>query len=203
MPGTIIDTLVFDLFGVLIAFDNDRVYARLAAHCQRPAEALPRLNGLMARTDIITGKLSMPVIHRELVESHGFTLDFGAFERAWLEPYHWPMEGMRELLGGLSARYQLGLLPNIDGYYWPIVRASQPELERFDALLLSCELGLAKPDPEVFHRVCRRMNTAPERCYFIDDTRANVDAASAMGFHTHCFRGVESFERALREKGLI
>jgi 2-haloacid dehalogenase len=189
-PGATVTTLVFDLFGVLISFDNEQVYARLAAHCENPKQAFTRMTGLMARKEIITGKRTLSEIHQELVDTHGMTLGFAAFQSAWLEPYHAPMVGMRELVADLSARYRLVLLSNIDGYYWSVVRDSQPELKHFSSLFLSFELGLAKPDPEIFRQVCERSQTRPERCYFVDDTRANVDAALALGFNAHWFRGV-------------
>jgi HAD superfamily hydrolase (TIGR01509 family) len=198
-----IQTLVFDLFGVLISFDNELVYARLAAHCADPKQALSRLNGLMARTEIITGKRTLSEIHSELVGEHGLTLGLPEFQAAWLEPYHESMLGMRELLADLSSRHRLVLLSNIDGYYWEVVRDSQPELEYFDALFLSFELGLAKPDAEIFRRVCELCQTPPGRCYFVDDTLANVDAARTLGFQGHWFRGVSGLLADLGEWGLV
>ncbi|HEX2674360.1 MAG TPA: HAD-IA family hydrolase, partial [Polyangiaceae bacterium] len=110
--------------------------------------------------------------------------------------------GMRELVADLSARYRLVLLSNIDGYYWPVVSNSQPELEHFAVKFLSFELGLAKPDAEIFRRVCERCQTRPEQCYFVDDTRANVDAAVALGFKAHWFRGVSGLIADLGALGL-
>jgi hypothetical protein len=43
------------------------------------------------------------------------------------------------------------LLSNVDRYFWAVVRAAHPELDRFGALLLSCDLGLAKPEPRPAH----------------------------------------------------
>jgi len=202
MKTSRVDTLVFDLFGVLIAFDNERVYARLAAHCERPERALTQLNGLMARNDIVTGKRSLLEVHQELTNTHGLKLDFPAFEAAWLEPYHESMMGMRELIETLAPRRRLVLLSNIDGYYWPVVQESQPELRLFEALFLSFELGLAKPDAQIFQQVCRRTQTSPEQCYFIDDTLPNVEAAIAVGFCGHWFRGVNGLIADLAEFGL-
>ena len=188
---------------MLIAFDNELVPARLAAHCESPEQALNQLNGLMARGEIITGKRTLLEIHQELVDEHGLTLNFPAFETAWLEPYHASMAGMRELIESLSSRHRLVLLSNIDGFYWPVVRDSQPELKLFESLFLSFELGLAKPDAEIFRRVCRRTQTLPEQCYFVDDTRANVNAALAVGFRGHWFRGVDGLIADLGECGLL
>ena len=194
-----IEVLVFDLFGVLISFDDDLVIGRLARHCTDPADAFERLHKLTARLDIITGESTLPQVHRELVETHGLTLSYPEFEAAWLEPYHEAIPGMAELVEALSRRYRLVLLSNVDRDYWQVVRAMQPELEHFELLFVSGELGGAKPAPEVFRHVCRVTGAEPQQCLFIDDTAKNVDAARALGFHGHVFRSVPELRAALEQ----
>jgi HAD superfamily hydrolase (TIGR01509 family) len=160
------------------------------------------LDGLMAGYDVCTGKLTLPEIHRQLVDAHGLTLSLSDFEAAWREPYSWAMPGMAPLLERLADRYRLVLLSNVDRYYWAVVRAAHPELDRFGALLLSCDLGVAKPEPESFLRACQIANTAPARCFFVDDTEVNVDAARRLGFRTHRFRGVSGLVARLRREGV-
>lgn len=199
IDGLDVDVLIFDLFGVLISFDNDIVYSRLARHCADPDAAFIGLNGLMSGRDVITGAVTLRQIHRRLIEQLGFTLDFTAFEAAWLEPYSQAMPGMADMIQSLSQRYRLALLSNVDRYYWQVVRTMHPELRAFESLLLSCDLGLAKPDSEIFLHACRAMRTPPSSCYFVDDTLANVDAARAVGLHTHWFRTVAGLCDALQE----
>jgi HAD superfamily hydrolase (TIGR01509 family) len=198
-----IEAFVLDLFGVVVSFDNELVYRRLAEHCAKPDEAFERLDGLMAARDVITGKLSLPEIHAQLVATYGLALDFPEFEQKWLEPYHQAMPGMAELLKALSAHYRLVLLSNVDQYYWKVVQALQPELASFDSLILSCDLGLAKPDAEIFEHAARAAGAATTgNCYFVDDTRINTDAAAALGFQTHRFSDVATLRRALLASGV-
>ena len=194
-----IEVLVFDLFGVLISFDDDLVIARLARHCADPTGAFERLHKLTARLDIITGEPTLPQVHRELVEDHGLALSWADFEAAWLEPYHEAIPAMAELVEALSGNYRPVLLSNVDRDYWQVVRAMQPELEHFELLLVSAELGVAKPDPEIFRHVCQLTGTEPQQCLFIDDTAQNVDAARALGFHGHVFRSVPELRAALEQ----
>jgi len=95
------------------------------------------------------------------------------------------------------------LLSNVDRDYWQVVRAMHPEFDRFESLLVSCELGMAKPDPEVFGRVCQLTGTKPSQCFFVDDTAPNVEAARELGFHGHVFSSVEGLTAALREADAI
>lgn len=196
-----VEAFIFDLFGVLISFDEDMVYSRLARHCANPAEAFENLNGVMSARDVITGKRTLRQIHQQLASAHGLTLDFAGFESAWLEPYSAPMPGMAELVRNLSSNYKLVLLSNVDGFYWEVVRAAHPELACFDSLLVSCELGLAKPDPQIFRRASEAAGADASRCFFIDDTRMNVDAARSLGFQAHWFRGLPGLARELKKAG--
>lgn len=194
-----IEVLVFDLFGVLISFDDDLVTARLARHCADPTDAFERLHKLTARSDIITGETTLPQVHRELVDTHGLTLPYPEFEAAWLEPYHQPIAGMAELVEALSRHYRLVLLSNVDRDYWQVVRGMQPELQHFEFLLVSCDLGRAKPDREVFRHVCQLTGTEPKQCFFVDDTAQNVEAARALGFRGHVFRSVPELRTVLEQ----
>ena len=198
-----VDVFIFDLFGVVIEFDDAIAYARLARHCADPAGAVAQLDGLLAGYDFCTGRLTLPEIHRRLVEAEGLTLSYPDFEASWQEPYTWAMPGMAPLLERLADRYRLVLLSNVDQYYWPVVRAAHPELDRFSALLLSCDLGAAKPEPEAFLHACQVADTAPARCLFVDDSDVNVDAARRLGFRAHRFRGVAGLVARLRRAGVM
>lgn len=198
-----VDAVLLDLFGVVIAFDNDIVYRRLADRCADPERAMRDFDGLMAGRDVITGKLTLEDVHRRLVAAHGLTLDMAGFTDAWMEPYSWSMPGMAELIGDLAAGpARLLLLSNIDGYYWELVRSMQPELGLFDELLLSCDLGMAKPDEEIFRHACETAGSPPQRCVFVDDTAVNVDAAVRIGLHGHVFRDAPTLRAELAARGV-
>ena len=198
-----IEVIVFDLFGVLISFDDDIVATRLAFHCDDPDEACGRLQHLMTSHDIIhdiiTGESTLPEVHRMVVDTEGLTMSYSDFEAAWLEPYHEAMPGMADLVSILSEHYRLVLLSNVDRDYWRVVRGMHPELDYFEALLVSCDLGIAKPDPEIFLHACRVTSTEPPRCFLVDDTALNVHAAQKLGFNGHTFRTVPRLRSALKQ----
>jgi putative hydrolase of the HAD superfamily len=51
----------------------------------------------------------------------------------------------------------------------------------FDAVLISGELGMHKPEPEIYRLAAERIGVAPERCLFVDDLRENCEGAEAVG----------------------
>lgn len=57
-----------------------------------------------------------------------------------------------------------------------------PGSECFDALILSCEEGVSKPDPEIFKRCMERLMVQPRECLFIGDGGSReLEAAKALG----------------------
>lgn len=54
----------------------------------------------------------------------------------------------------------------------------------FDAFYLSHEIGLRKPDPEIYEFILDQHGLKAEECLFIDDTTENTETAARLGFHT-------------------
>jgi putative hydrolase of the HAD superfamily len=59
----------------------------------------------------------------------------------------------------------------------------------FDRLLVSWRLGATKPHPDAFVMATAALGVAPGSVLFVDDSRANVDAATAAGWTAHHYRG--------------
>ncbi len=75
-------------------------------------------------------------------------------------------------------------------------------LSRFDVLVWSYQLRLAKPDPAIYRYALEKLGTEPEETLFIDDRQANIDAALAMGMRCHLFTTVDRLRDDLIDQGL-
>lgn len=75
------------------------------------------------------------------------------------------------------------------------VRADHPLEARFDAVVISCEVGLAKPDPRIFRLCLDRLGLAAGSALFVDDRADNVEAAAAVGLRTLHFDGPDALDR--------
>jgi putative hydrolase of the HAD superfamily len=53
--------------------------------------------------------------------------------------------------------------------------------ELFDDVVISAEVGLHKPQPEIYRLAAERLEEQPERCVFVDDLRENCEGAEAVG----------------------
>jgi putative hydrolase of the HAD superfamily len=106
------------------------------------------------------------------------------------------------MVQALLARVQVALISNTNEIQWRFLRPQLPVLERFSALVLSHELGLAKPDPEIFRSALRRVGRPPEACAFFDDIPAFVEAARALGIQGQVFTTAANFRIQLARLGL-
>lgn len=81
----------------------------------------------------------------------------------------------------LRANYKIGLLSNIGSGGMEAFFTAQQRAELFDAVVLSSDVGMAKPDPEIFQLMADRLGVGVEECLMIDDAESNCDGARAAG----------------------
>ncbi|GAB2826704.1 hypothetical protein GCM10027176_33880 [Actinoallomurus bryophytorum] len=94
---------------------------------------------------------------------------FAAFE---------PVEPMYEVLRkARAAGIRTCLLSNSWGNSYP----RELFAELFDGVVISGEVGLRKPDPEIFQHALELLDLPPQDCAFIDDIEHNVRAAERLG----------------------
>ncbi len=89
-----------------------------------------------------------------------------------------PVEAMYALLRSLrAAGVRTGLLSNSWGNDYP----RHLFTGMFDAVVISSEVGMRKPEERIFRHALHRLALAAGQCVFVDDIEANVDAARAIG----------------------
>jgi putative hydrolase of the HAD superfamily len=71
--------------------------------------------------------------------------------------------------------------------------------DAFDALVLSAEVGIMKPDPRIFQMALDKFELAPDEAIFVDDMPANVDAAYQLGMQGILFQSPEHTLKRLKE----
>ena len=81
------------------------------------------------------------------------------------------------VLRARRAGLRTGLLSNSWGNEYP--REGWDEM--FDAIVISGEVGMRKPEPDIFAHVLSRLGVAPEQTVFVDDLAHNVAAAAGLG----------------------
>ena len=94
------------------------------------------------------------------------------------------------------------ILSNIGDDVYASVEREFAWIHRFDVLVWSYQLGVAKPDPAIFRYTLSELGTLPEETLFIDDKRPNVEAARALGIQAIEYSSVERLREELIAAGL-
>jgi epoxide hydrolase-like predicted phosphatase len=87
------------------------------------------------------------------------------------------------LLGILSTQFHLSKNILVPKKYY----------EDFDALEISCDDGLKKPNQKCFVSILEKLKIKPEESIFVDDKQENLDAAENFGMKTLIFKDNEQF----------
>jgi putative hydrolase of the HAD superfamily len=98
-----------------------------------------------------------------------------------------------------AAGLPLALLSNAPGELAEAISAL-PVAAYFGHLLFSCQLKLAKPDPECYNRALARLRASAQDVIFIDDRAENVAAAAALGLSSVHFTSPDEARAAVAER---
>ena len=83
--------------------------------------------------------------------------------------------------------------------YWPLLPCSR----FFDGTLISADVKLVKPQPEIYRLLFEKFSLKPEECFFGDDFPPNVEGALYCGMPGAVFNdGVPALRKALRAAGV-
>jgi len=195
--------IIFDLGNVLINWDPDRVY-------------LPYFNdkdkvkAFYQETDIFNLNAQM---------DKGLSFDTGLHDLAAKFPHYqepimiwksrWP-----DMLGGLIdknvaileklyiAGHTLYALTNWSQETFPYVYNKYDFFRKFRDIVVSGEVNLIKPEPEIYQLLLQRNHLKPGECLFIDDNENNVRSAIDLGIASIKLESTEQLIKSLNSFGI-
>ena len=194
-----LDVLLLDLMGTVI-YDPYRE-ALEAAIGMDIATAAP-LRDPQSWPDFECGVIDeAEFVRRFFVSDNGHQFDMDAFHQVRREGYHF-LPGMRELLVSLD-----GVVGRYVASNYPVWIEEMGRTFEFDTLFegvyASCHLGVRKPDPKFFSAILDDLGVQAQDCLFVDDRRANCEAAAELGMQVHLFDGTEALRARLERDGVL
>ena len=195
-----VEAIIFDLGGVILNIDYPRTADAFKA---LGLENFDEVYSQLCQTELFDrferGEIStFHFINRVLDQLPG-GCNGNQVVHAWNAMIlDFPSERLALLLD-LKQRYRTFLLSNTNDIHMEAVRRA---LERasghrrledyFERVYLSCEMGLRKPDPNIFLQVCTEQRLSPATTLFIDDSPQHVEGARAAGLQAvHLQPGME------------
>jgi len=199
----VIKALIFDLGGVIVPFDFRRGYAAMERLCPLPAAEIPgriRSTGLVPRYE--TGQISSEAFVEELCRALDLRIGFDEFRELWSVIFLPGSLIPGDFLRALRQRYRLVALSNTNQLHFGQVRESYPEIAHFDDLVLSYQVGCAKPDRRIYEEAIARAGCLASECLFIDDVEAFVEGGRAAGLQAVRFEGLEQLQAEFQARGI-
>lgn len=206
MTARAIDTVVFDLGGVLIEWDPRHVYRTIFTGPDAEADmerflaevCTPEWNAEQDRGRTLAEATAI------LVQKHPEQADLiEAYYGRWDEMLGHPIDGTVRIAEALKrGGLRLVALSNWSAETFPRARHRMTFLDEFDGVLISGSVGLIKPDPAIFELMARQHSVDPARAVFIDDAPKNVAAAAEAGFDAIWFESSEQLRQELASRGL-
>ena len=199
------DTILFDLGAVLVDWNPRYLYR-------------PLFNGDEQAMEHFLAEIVPPWWNLEI--DAGKTFDQAVAERVAVHPDHadkialwrdgWEqmlrdeIADSVEILVELRNRgYRMHALTNWSAETFPIARRRFEFLKWFEDIVVSGEVGLAKPDPRIFALAIDRCRLDPARTVFIDDSLRNVEAGRNAGMHALHFRDPQQLRTDLTRLGML
>ncbi len=181
----LMDTVVHDPFREAISAATGKpVEDALAA---RDADAWPRFErGELSEDEYFASYRDVPV-------------DPDVFHRTRRAGYRW-VAGMAELLDDLAGQVIRAAASNYP--VWVEELAMGLLAGHFDHVIASHHLGVRKPDPLFYRRLCAELEADPADVLFVDDRAVNVEGALAAGLRAQRFTGADHLRRRLRAEGV-
>jgi len=197
---TAIKAVIFDLGGVLVRTEFPEVRQRLE-------ERLGFTPGTLGQTVwggedwelAQTGRISYEEYWRRVGAALGFSTEqqIRDFRREYFSGDRVDEELVR-LIRELRPCYKIGLLSNAPDSLGIWLDEEWGIKDLFDSIIYSAKVGVAKPDPSIFHLSLEQLGLTPPEALFIDDFSPNIDAALALGMQAIRFTNTKTLKEELR-----
>jgi 2-haloacid dehalogenase len=196
--------VVFDLGGVLIEWDPRHLYRQLFDDPSEMEAFLSTVTTLEWNGRQDEGRPWAEAIE-ELVREHPERRDLiEAYHQRWPEMLGGEIPGTVEVLREVRASgMRLLALSNLSSETFPFALERFPFLSWFDAIVVSGDVGMTKPDPAIFRHVIQEFDLDPMVTVFVDDSEPNVEAARSLGFVALSFVDADCLRRDLERLGVL
>lgn len=197
-----IKAIVFDFGGVIAKTDKEEVSDFIAnsLNISQP-EAMHSLRQLKEHTDQGLPEANFWKVYAQSINKK--------LPMNWLEQLNIArFQALKEIPGMVDVVKEL----QKQGFLTPLlsnVRKSQAEVKRrlgyyelFSPLLLSCETGVKKPDPQAYCLLLDQLQLLPEEVLFIDNKLTNVEMAQTLGMEAIQFIHTQQIIEELKQRGI-
>ena len=198
------EAIVFDLINTLLERNDSVSHASVQAMCADPDYARKRIPQIVPGEDLDRGTVTFRQLHELLVDEVGLEADYETFVAASMSGYGPAMNGVETILDALAGDYQPALLSNLNAVDWAYCKTHHRALlAKVEPHFVPFQLGMIKPDPEIYRHVANALGMSPSECLLVDDGLANVEGARLTGRGAIHFTSAEQLRHQLAASGIL
>jgi 2-haloacid dehalogenase len=200
-----INTIIFDLGGVLIDWNPRYLYRKLFKTEEEIDWFLANVCTSEWNDQQDAGR-SFDEATQELVKKHPeLTEPIEAWYGRWTETINGPISDTVEVLKEIrdSGNYKLYALTNWSDQTFPWAYANFDFLKWFEGIVVSGTEKTRKPFPEFYNILLERYGVNPAKAIFIDDNHKNVEGARTVGISSIHFQNAAQLRDELKLRGVL
>ena len=197
--------IIFDFGGVLIDWDPRYLYRKLFGGDEEAMERfLEEIHFMEWNVKQDAGRPFSEAVAEHCAKFPQYCDLIRAYDERYPESLSGPIQPTVEILRTLKqAGYPLYGLSNWPQEKFILVQPKYEFFGWFDDIVVSGAVGMAKPDPRIFHLLLERIGRPASECLIIDDSAENITVACELGFRTIHHQSPEQLKRELNQLGIL
>ena len=179
-----IKALIWDMEGVLMLTDESDLPMKVAKTLNAPYEKVREIFFSDYNDSVDLGEVTQDQFNEYILDILQMPRENKyLLEKIINEDFYIDEELLKKIIR-MRRDYKMGLISNYSNELRKKIENEWAFKSVFDEIIISCEVGLIKPDPEIFNLMLDRLGVRADESVFIDDRIKNIDGAKKMGFHT-------------------
>lgn len=193
-----IKAIIFDLGGVLFTNGTKKFIADISSKYSIDPETVKDIMDGDVGSQYREAKITRDQFWKTVLEKLNIKEDIKTLEDQWISGYDL-IEGTRDIILDLAKKYKVYYLSDNVRERVERINDRYNFLEWFEDGIFSHEVGVRKPNPEIYKYTLNKAQVEPEEAVFIDDKQSALEPAKEMGITTILFESPELLRQRLVE----
>lgn len=200
-----IDTVIFDLGGVLIDWNPKHLYRKIFDDEKEIDYFLSEICTPEWNEQQDAGRTFKEATEILVAQHPKFEKEIQAFYGRWKEMLGGEIEKTVSILNDLHQKneHRLLALTNWSAESFPYALENFEFLQLFEGILVSGVEKMKKPDPEIYQLILDRYQIEAQKSVFIDDSERNIKAAKVLNINGIHFQSSEQLQSDLEKLGVL
>jgi HAD superfamily hydrolase (TIGR01509 family) len=184
-----VKAVFFDCFGVLVGRGFDETYRMAGGDPQHDKEFISDMLG-QANLGLISEEVFEATVARKL------EIPEERFREATISAEQ-PNVPLLEYIVSLGRSYKIGVISNVNRGIVERKIGEEWAEKCFDVIIASGDVGIAKPNVEIYELAAKRLDVDPRECVFVDDREDFCEAARSIGMEAIRYQDFPQFRKEL------